>query len=189
MFNTTFNLLPMNCKLYNRRQAVSAIASLMVTSACTPLKVLFTNKKPVEKAYDRTLKAFSEAIIPGIQTEDPGLTDIYYDPAYPFAPYIKMFTAALDKASVKKFNSEDFSELSMERREAIVEEMLSKGGIIKQFSIAALFLIQLSVYTGLYNSAGICELIDFKCMDSETESYPDLSKYSCDPRTRDGNPI
>ena len=178
----------MNYKMYNRRQALTAIATLALTSACTPIKILLSNREPVEKECDRTLIAFSEVIIPGNQSESPGLTDIYYDPYYPFAPYIKIFTEALDKASVKKFNSERFSELSRERKEIIVEEILSKRGIIAQLSFAALFMAQLSVYTGRCNSAENCELIDFECKDSETESYPDLANYIDNPITEDGNP-
>jgi choline dehydrogenase-like flavoprotein len=82
----------MNYKLYKRRQALTAIASVALTSACTPLKVIFSNKEPVERVYDRTLIAFAEAIIPGIQTSSSGLTDIYYDPYFPFAPYVEIFT-------------------------------------------------------------------------------------------------
>lgn len=178
----------MNYKLYNRRQALTTIASVALTTACTPLKVLFANKEPVGKVYDPTLKAFMEAIIPGVLTESTGLTDIYYDPYFPFAPYLEIFTDALDKASAKKFNAEKFSELSVERRIDIVADKLSDGGIARQFSLAALFLAQLSIYTGLYNSEGICELLDFKCTDSETESYTDIVKYTGEPITPDGNP-
>lgn len=178
----------MNYNLYNRRQALAAIASFAVTSACTPLKILFSNKDPGEHEYDRTLIAFMVTIIPGVQIESVGLTNIYYDHFYPFSPYIKIFAEALDKASVKKFSSEKFSELSTAKREVIVEEILSKGGIIGQLSFAALFMAQLSVYTGRCNSAENCELIDFECKDSETESYPDLANYTADPITRDGNP-
>jgi len=178
----------MNYKLYNRRQALTAIASVSVTCGCTPLQILFTKKEPVERVYDRTLIAFIETIIPGVQTESPGLTGIYYDSYYPFSPYIKIFVEDLDKASVKKFNSENFSELSVEQRKDIVEDKLSGGGITRQFTTAALFLAQLTIYTGIYNSEGVCELLDFMCTDSETESYPDTVKYIGDPKTQDGNP-
>ncbi len=123
----------MNYKLYNRRQALTTIASVALTTACTPLKVLFANKEPVGKVYDPTLKAFMEAIIPGVLTESTGLTDIYYDLYFPFAPYLEIFTDALDKASAKKFNAEKFSELSVERRIDIVADKLSDGGIARQF--------------------------------------------------------
>ena len=188
MFNTEIKLKTMIYKLYNRRRALSVIACFAVTTACTPLKVIFSKKKPVDGICDQTLISFTEVIIPGVKTGLPGLTNIYYDPYYPFSRYLNIFIEALNKASIKEFNSEKFSELPIEKREVIVEGMLSKAGIIGQFTTGALFLAQLSFYTGLSNSEGCCELIDFKCMDSETESYPDLANYIEDPQTRDGNP-
>jgi len=178
----------MICELYNRRQALSVITSFAVTSACAPLKVIFSNNGPEGRISDETLIAFTEVIIPGVQTELPGLTNIYYDPYYPFSRYLNIFIEALNKASTKKFNSEKFSQLPIEKREVIVEGMLSKAGIIGQFTTGALFLAQLSFYTGMSNSEWSCDLIDFKCMDSETESYPDLANYIEDPLTQDGNP-
>jgi len=178
----------MRTKRYTRRQALAAFACLGITSSCTPINALFANKKPPDQTIDITLRAFMETVIPGIPINAQGLTGIFYDVYYPFYPYKKVLAEDLNRESYKKYNSKKFYNLSLEKREQIIERKLSKNGITQKLYVGAIWLTQLTVYTGIYNLEGECSLIDFKCMDSKTISYSDATSFLGVPATNNGNP-
>lgn len=135
-----------------------------------------------------TLRAFSEVIIPEAQFEEPGLTDVFYDEYYPFLKYIRILSEDLDKVSKKEYQTDCFSDLSLIRRTEIVDRRLIHNGVSGAIYMAAIYLIQLSYFTGIYNPDKGCELIGFQCEDQETDSYQDIAYFEGDPATSDGNP-
>lgn len=175
-------------KLYTRRQTLGLMASMAIASSCMPIKVVFSSRKEPEKDYDATLRAFSEVIIPEAQLIEPGLTDVFYDEYYPFLKYIRILSEDLNKVSKKEYQTDCFSDLSLTRKTEIVEGKLTKYGISSAIYLAAIYLIQLSYFTGIYNSDSECELIGFHCEDQVTDSYQDIAYFEGDPATNDGNP-
>jgi len=184
----TNKLYIMKEKLYNRRQAIGLLATMAIASSCMPIKVIFNTRKEPEKNYDTTLRAFSEVIIPEAQFEEPGLTDVFYDEYYPFLKYIRILSEDLDKVSKKEYQTDCFSDLSLIRRTEIVDRRLIHNGVSGAIYMAAIYLIQLSYFTGIYNPDKGCELIGFQCEDQETDSYQDIAYFEGDPATSDGNP-
>lgn len=178
----------MNRNLYTRREALVALSFLGFTASCTPIKVLFADRKPEEYTYDITLRAFMETIIPGISSDSPNLTHIFSDPYFPFAPYKEILAEDLDRTSFKEYKVERFYNLDLEKREQLVCSKLKKSRITQQIYFGALWLTQLAVYTGINNPDGACEIIDFKCMDSKTDSYANPISYLGKPATINGNP-
>jgi len=178
----------MRGKLYTRRQSIGLVASMAIASSCMPIKVIFNAGKEPDKNYDTTLRAFSEVIIPDAQSDEPGLTDVFYDAYYPFLKYIKILAEDLDNASMKNCQTDRFSNLSLTKRTEIVEQKLTDKGFSKAIYMAAVFLIQVSYFTGIYNPGEECDLIGFHCEDQETDSYQDFAYFEGEPATIDGNP-
>ena len=178
----------MKSKHFSRRQALGAFAYLGIASACTPIKVLLADKKPPDYTFDTTLRAFMETIIPGIPVDALDLTSIFYDAYFPFYSYKEILAEDLDKSSFSQYRVKRFYDLELAQREEIIERKLKKKGITQQLYVAAIWLTQLTIYTGNYNSEGECYLIDFKCMDSKTDSYANLTTFLGEPATKNGNP-
>jgi len=178
----------MKRKLYTRREALAAFTYLSIASACTPIKILFADRRSGDSTYDITLRGFMETIVPGISLNASDLTSIFYDSYYPFSPYREILAEDLDKASYKRYNVKRFYDLSLEKRERIIDQKIRGNGIAKQLYVAAIWLSQLTIYTGNYNSEGECGIIDFKCEDSKTDSYPEPISFLGKPATINGNP-
>ncbi len=175
-------------KLYTRRETIGLMASMFIASSCMPIKVVFNTGKEPEKKYDTTLRAFSEVIIPEAQRDEPGLSEIFYDDYYPFLKYIKILAEDLDKVSKRAYQTDRFSELSLNDRTEIVERKLIDKGLSSTIYLAAVYLVQLSYFTGIYNPDKGCNLIGFQCEDQVTDSYPDIAYFEGRPATNDGNP-
>lgn len=175
-------------KLYTRRQTIGLLASMAIASSCMPVKLIFNPGKESEKNHDPTLRAFSEVIIPEAKKDEPGFSDIFYDKYYPFLQYIEILAEDLDKVSRRKYKNKDFSDLSFTDRTHIVESRLTDKGLFSAIYFAAIYLIQLSYFTGIYNQHKGCDLIGFQCEDQITDSYQDIAYFQGDPSTHDGNP-
>jgi hypothetical protein len=178
----------MRKKLYTRRETIGIFVSMAIASSCMPVKVVFNAGKEPEGNYDSTLRAFSEVIIPEARCDAPGLSDVFYDKYYPFLQYVKILAEDLDKASRRKYQTNSFSDLSISNRTEIVERKLIDKGISRAIYLAAIYLIQMSYFTGIYNPDRGCDLIEFSCEDQETDSYQDIAYFEGDPATNDGNP-
>jgi hypothetical protein len=188
LIKKTNKLYTMSEKLYTRRQSIGLLASMAIASSCMPMKIIFNTGKELEKNYQTTLRAFTEVIIPEAQADEPGLTDVFYDEYYPFLKYIRILSEDLDKVSKKEYQTDCFSDLSLTRRTEIVDRRMTKYGISSAVYLAAVYLIQLSYFTGIYNPDKGCDLIGFQCEDQVTDSYEDIAYFEGDPATPDGNP-
>ena len=175
-------------KLYTRRQTIGLLASMAIASSCMPIKVIFNSGKEPERNYDTTLRAFSEVIILEVNPDEPGLSDVFYDKYYPFLKYVEILAEDLDKVSRRRYRTENFSDLSISNRTKIVESKLTEKGISRSIYLAAVYLIQLSFFTGIYNPDKGCDLIEFNCEDQVTDSYQDIAYFEGNPATIDGNP-
>jgi hypothetical protein len=164
------------------------MASMAIANSCMPMKIVFNAGKEPGKSFDTTLRAFSEVIIPEAHFDEPGLTDVFYDDYYPFLKYIKILAEDLDKVSNREYQTDCFSDLSLSDRTQIVESKLTNTGLSSAIYLAAVYLIQLSYYTGIYNPDKRCELIGFQCEDQVTDSYQDTGYFEGIPATHDGNP-
>lgn len=142
----------------------------------------------LEPSSDLVLRAFMETVIPGLPAGDPGLTVIFYDEYYRFAPYRKRFVRDLRKRAAYLFGSRQYEALSLEQRTAVVEDGLERPGISRSLYSAAIYLTQIAGYTAFYKESGECALIDFKTkFDPEVTSYANYDKYLARNLTRDGN--
>jgi hypothetical protein len=178
----------MKRKLYTRREALAALTFISLASSCTPVKILFADKNTEDNDHDRTIRAFMETIVPGISVDSPNLSDIFDDPYYPFSPYKEIFAEDLDRSSFRDYKVQHFYNLGLNKRALLLERKFSKRGITKQIYFGALWLSQLSVYTGINNPDGACDIIDFECKDSKTASYSAPLSYLGKPATLNGNP-
>jgi len=151
-----------------RREVVRYLALILAgaaAEACTPLRIL-TASFPADFKRDRdlvaqTLRAFTAAVIPGF---DPGTADparALLDRRYPFAKYAPFFASDLSRRAAQRFAGSSFASLDLSQRTAVIMEGLEGDGTTRKLYRGAIFLTQVALYAGIYDSDAGCSLIDF----------------------------
>jgi len=179
-----------------RRTALGRLGLLMVGAAaagCTPLRIVFKDypeRFEDEDASDRVLRAFVSAVIPGAHEDDPNLVRVYFDEYYRFARYTGFFAADLTSRAAEIFGA-PFESLSTAERSRVIQDGLAADGTTERLYSGAIFLAQLSYYSGIYDSQAGCDLIDFdgayRFRDPHQNTYPHPDDFLAATATRDGN--
>jgi hypothetical protein len=142
------------------------------------------------------LRAFVDAVVPGLDQESlrsPNLTRVFYDSDLPFAPYHLDLSAHLCKSAARRHGDWRFHWLSPTHRRAVIAAGLADGGQVGQLYTGAVFLAQAATYSGFYDDAAGCPLIEFEGAGGIQHwaemSYPDPGTlYAADPACPGGHP-
>lgn len=179
-----------------RREALRGIGLLAagLGLGCTPARIVL---RAYPKTFDdkgllvdRVLRAFVTTVIPGAPSDEANLVRAFYDEFYPFEPYTSFFASDLCRRADSRYGVR-FDLLSLERRTRIVQEGLKADGTTRRLYTGAIFLAQISFYSGIYDEERGCPFIDFdgrfelKPLDQLTYSNPET--YLADPVTDSGN--
>lgn len=136
-----------------------------ITAGCSPVKILLNsypdkyNKVHLQK---KIFKSFVTTVIPGAEKSETDLSRILLDDYYPFAKRCAYFTSDLCSRSRNLFNSENFDELSFEQRTKVIQSGLISDTLTKKLYTAAVYMVQVSFYCGIYDDEYGCKLIDFQ---------------------------
>ena len=107
-----------------------------------------------------TLYHFIETIIPGTETYCPLIVGELCHEFYGFQKYIKSLTKNLNESAIQKFQR-SFIGLNEPEKMMIVDEGTKEGIFKKQIFYAAIYVIQVIVFTGLSDKNQSCPIIDF----------------------------
>lgn len=180
------------------RREVLGLLGAAVTSAlagCTPIRFMLNDAPaPFRRDHDVTepiLRAFVEAVVPGVPVERPGAARVFFDPFYPLTRHRAWLAADLD-ARAQRRHRLPFDGLSLPQRSAIIRDGLTGGGVVPRIYAGAVFLAQVAVFGGLTDPQGGCDLIGFpgpgNLLPLERQTYPDPGRFLGSPGTTDGNP-
>ncbi len=193
------NCLQSRRSTVGRRLALRLLAQAgagIAIAGCTPVR-LALNVYPKEfdfeaERVDRILRAFCCAVVPGTSTGDPDVSRVFYDEFYPLAKHRTFFAADLCDRAARETGSGRFESLALEERERIVGHALAEGGLITRLYSGAVFLTQIAILAGIYDSETGCPLIDFdgrfRPRRLADTTYPEPEQYLPLPTTADGNP-
>ncbi|MGE5176407.1 MAG: hypothetical protein ACM3JJ_08530 [Hyphomicrobiales bacterium] len=169
-------------------------AAAAAATGCTPVRVLLRDYPDAfddDDVADRTLAAFVQTIVPGVEGEPAALTRCFRDEAYPFAPYRGFFAADLCKRAGARFGGARFEALDPKRRARVVEDGLRADALTRKLYEGAIFLTQVATLAGIYDDGG-APVIDFPGandgFDRAEISYPDPARFLATPATASGNP-
>jgi hypothetical protein len=182
----------------SRRAAVKrlALAAGGLAVGCTPLRIVL-RAYPDDfdrdtELLDRVLRAFVTTVVPGVPPDSPNLARIFKDDWVPFARYCSFFASDLCGRSRKMFGTGAFHALSLARRTQVVQNGLAADSTTRKLYDGAIFLAQLSVYAGVYDSQRGCPLIDFegayKIVPLKDQTYPNPNDFLAAALTPEGNP-
>jgi hypothetical protein len=172
-----------------------SIIALIGSSGCSTIaKVVMQYPDEYDSnvaLIDKTLKAFAGTIIKGAPENDPNLIRAFSDPYYPFLKYRGFFIHCLTKMGQKEYGNIKFYELDEEQRRNVIAKVIHSKGRKRQLFKAAIALVQISHYAGIYDDKNGCKLIDFRGQNyghrPEAMFYPDNYKYMSTPLTATGN--
>lgn len=180
-----------------RRDALRSFAVLVggAAAGCTParlaLRVYDSNFANDADLTDRTLAAFVDTVVPGIQGTPASLTRAFRDPNYPFEPYRAYFASDLCRRADRRRAGTRFHSLSVGERRRVVREGLEADSITRKLYEAAIFLTQIAVYAGIYDDAAGCDAIGFEGSNhgfpAEDLTFSDATSYLPGVLTTDGN--
>jgi hypothetical protein len=182
--------------LVTRRDALAALTAAVVGTACTPVRaVLGLYPKPFEGAPDRearVLAAFVTAVVPGVSPRDPNLIRVFYDDYYPLAKYRALLISNLCSRTSSRHGTLEFDRLTLEQRTEMIDDGLHGGGVIARLYGGAVFLAQLSSYSGMYDIERGSPLIDFpgrfRPRPLTEIGYANPERFLAPALTADGNP-
>ncbi len=183
----------------SRRAAIArlGLATVGLAVGCTPLRIVL-HSYPEEfdrdgDLLDRVLLAFVTTVVPGVPPDSPNLVRIFRDDWVPFAPYCSFFASDLCKRARRLYGIGRFESLSLAQRTAVVQSGLDADSTTRKLYNGAIFLAQLNVYAGIYDSARGCPLIDFpgsfKGVPLADQTYPNPDDFLPRALTADGNPV
>jgi hypothetical protein len=181
-----------------RRVVVRRLAGLaagLFIHGCTPLRMglqWYPTDFHERRLLERILRAFVTAVIPGAPADGPHLTTVYFDTNYPFARHAAFFAADLCRRSGQRFDTQEFDALPMDRRVQVIQNGMTADAVARRLYAGAVFLAQISFYSGMYDSEQGCSLIGFegrfRPRPVSGMTYPDAARFLARPRTPDGNP-
>ena len=188
--------MPANVAI-TRRAALGRMAALAggLAVGCTPLRYVLraypADFEADRELTDRVLRAFVDAVVPGIRLDAPDLARAFFDEDYPFAKYAAFFAAHLCRRGDELFGVGRFDALDRERRTAVVRAGLRGDAAARKLYEGAIFLAQVSVYAGIYDDERGCPLIDFpgryRVRPHDQLTYPDPARFLAAESTADGN--
>lgn len=173
----------------------ASILSVSILTGCSQIKFITGNYpdkfKDETDLNDRILRAFVTVVIPGADERNPNLTKIFTDEYYPFKPFCAFFISDLCSKSMDLFGNDEFHSLNESQKKIIVEAGLNGDSMIERLYTAAVFMSQVSYYSGIYDDGAGCKLINFDGSNSgytdEEMFYPDAEKYLALQITETGN--
>ena len=181
----------------SRRDALRSLGLIAagVAVGCTPLRLVlhdYPSELDAPDMLDRVLRAFATAVVPVAHADEPNLVRALGDPYYPFAQYRAFFADDLRSRAERLFGSREFDRLELWQRTAVIQDGLTNGDwATKKLYTGAVYLMQISYYGGIYDSAAGCSTIGyegmyrFKGFDSFT--YPDPERFLAGALTANGN--
>lgn len=173
----------------------ASILTASLLTGCSQMKYItgsYPDKYKDENDFnDLVLREFVTTVIPGADERNENLTRIFSDEYYSFKPFCCFFIADLCAKSKELFGTDEFFSLDEGKRTIIVIAGLNGNSMIKKLYTAAVFMSQVSYYSGIYNDDEGCRLIGFEGSNSgftEDEMfYPDAIKYLATEITPTGN--
>ncbi len=143
----------------------SVIISLFTGSGCSAIAKIAMNYPDVydtdQDIIRQSLLAFATTVIPAGNLHDPHLIKAFSDPYFPFLKIRGYFIYALDKMTDRHYQKTSFYQLHENERTTVIKRGLESKGKKRQLFNAAVSLVQISHYAGIYNAESGCELIDF----------------------------
>lgn len=186
-------------KTRNRRLFIKemSLAFAMISTGCSSIaKIVMQYPEEFDSnlgIIEESLKAFSTTIIPGADINDPDLIRAFSDPYYPFLQIRGYFVYTLSRLSNKYFSKQKFFDLKENQRIQLVTKVLKSGGRKRQLFKAAIALVQISYYAGIYDARKGCLLIDYHGMNygyrPEEMFYDDYYNHLAREETTNGNYI
>lgn len=176
-------------------QQIGGIAVALCTSACSRsfvLKTIYPESRKLEgDDLEALLAAFVDTVVPGVEAPER-VARLMRDPELPFEPYSKVLAAELARRAGATGDTTPFDRLSIERRTAIVAEVLDGGGIPGRIFNGGVLFAQAAVYGGLTSDDGSCSIIGFegpfRFRGYAEQTYPDPERFLPASVSTDGNP-
>lgn len=179
-----------------RREALHKIGVVIagLGLGCTPVRVLL-HDYPKEfgedgRLVDRVLRSFVTTVIPGAPIDGANLVRAFYDRFYPFEPYTSFFASDLCERSHARYGVR-FDALPLERRTRVVQQGLKADATTRKLYTGAIFLAQLSFYSGFYDDGRGCPLIEFdgrfQLRPLDQLTYPNPEAFLAASVTESGN--
>ena len=177
-----------------RREVVRYLALILAgaaADACTPLRIV-TRSFPAAFKHDpdlvaQTLRAFTAAVVPGFEPGDTDPARVLLDRHYPFAKYAQFFASDLSRRAEQRGGG-PFASLDVAQRTAVIMEGLKCDATTRKLYRGAIFLTQIALYAGIYDSDAGCSLIDFHGRYRGGElSYDDPESFLPQSLTAQGN--
>ena len=177
-----------------RRDAVRYLVGMLAgaaTQACTPLRILTgsfpANFKNDPELVDQTLRAFGAAVIPGFEGTGRASRALL-DRRFPFARYAGFFASDLSRRARRLVGDARFDSLTIAQRTAVIADGLAGDGTTRKLYRGAIYLTQLSIYSGMYDDDAGCAFIGFQGRyRGDVISYADPESFLPAPLTASGN--
>jgi hypothetical protein len=182
----------------SRRDALRALGALgvLALAGCAPARiVLGLYDRPAEDGpagAERTLAAFADTVVPGLDPALPDRTRVYRDPSYPLARYRDYFVADLNRRAGERTAGRAFAALAAAERAHVVSAGLAAGGVTGDLYAGAVFLTQIALYAGIYDDEAGCALIDYpgggRPLSAAEQGLPRPERFFAESRSPTGNP-
>lgn len=180
-----------------RREALRVLGTGLVAlaSACTPARLVLgaypRDFHADDALVDGELRAFALTVVPGAVPLDPDLIRVLGDPFYGFRRFRRFFASDLCRRAESR-QATRFSALPPGERTAVVRDGLAAGGVAGRLYAAAVFLVQVALYGGIWDAHSRAPLAGFdgtrQLAPAGELTYPDAAAYLARPATLDGNP-
>lgn len=178
----------------NRRTfVISSLKAACITYASTYISstAAGTLHRSSLSNTDKTLMAFVDTVIPGCDANDLNLIAGFYDTTLPMAKYLRVFTYRIWRNTKQLGFKKKFRQLNQEEKMLVIEYAYNKGGIDRELFHAGIYLSQVSVYCGVFNSTTSSSYIDFtgpqlSTVDKDTWHYKEMENLEI-AKTKDGN--
>lgn len=181
----------------HRREALRALGTGLAALACgcTPARLVLGAYPREFHADDRLvdgeLRALALTVVPAADPHDPNLVRILGDPFYGFRRFRRFFASDLCRRAASRRGTR-FSALRPAERAAVVRDGLAASGVAGRLYAAAVFLVQLALYGGIWDERSRAPLAGFdgayRLTPAAELTYPDAAAFLARPATLDGNP-
>jgi len=172
----------------SRRRFIYSMGMLFAINACTPFKLLIGNSSG-EKDVKKTLFAFMNAVVPGIDDNYRKGISFYYDPEYPFHKYLSVFISDLHLHARKSYGRNRFDQLNLHQKQELIRNR-SRDLIIGNLYSGAIWFTQVIIFTGMAHPEGKSDILNFEGpYTRQNYSYDNPEEFLGNNLTENGNLI
>lgn len=148
-----------------RRDFLRLAAGAGLATACTPVRIGLKLYPPDfdehPELVEETLRAFVLAVVPGMPSDDPNLTRVFYDELFRLAEHRAWLAYDLCRRAGNDSGERRFAALPLSARERVIAGALSAGGVTTRLYTAAIYVTQITVFSSVYDDSSGCPLWNY----------------------------